>query len=164
MIFLDLKIAMDKEMRHGTRTFPLLERKPRHLPRGEKSNELGQGSRPGQSSPTGFTHIKEVVDNIFTTSPLKMALDDVRIWNLWDGVVGKRIAKHARPSWIRKGVLMVKVTDSVWLQDLEFMAEMIRERLNSRLQREAIRKIRFKVGESTSDRKTTLPKYRREDL
>jgi hypothetical protein len=44
------------------------------------------------------------------------------------------------------------------------MAEMIREKLNSRLQREAIRKIRFKVGESTSDRKATLPKYRREGL
>lgn len=155
MIFLDVKISKDEEMRQGTKSFPLLQRKPRHL-------------RPGlharRNSPTGFTHIKEVVDNIFTTSPLKMNLDDVRIWKLWDGVVGKRIAEHARPSWIKKGVLMVKVTDSVWLQDLEFMAEMIREKLNSRLQREAIRKIRFKVGESTSDRKATLPKYRREGL
>jgi len=164
MIFLDPKIAQDRIMRQGTKSFTLLERKSRHLRGGEKSNKLGQGSRPGQSSLTGFTHIKEVIDNIFTTSPLEMNLDDVRIWKLWDGVVGKRIAQHARPSSIRKGVLMVKVTDSVWLQDLEFMAEMIREKLNSRLQREAIRKIRFKVGESTSDRKTTLPKYRREDL
>ena len=155
MIFLDPKIAKDKEMRRDRKSFTLLERKPRHLRR---------GLNPRRNSPTGFTHIKEVVDNIFTTSPLKMNLDDVRIWKVWDGVVGERIAEHARPSWIRKGVLMVKVTDSVWLQDLEFMAEMIREKLNSRLQREAIRKIRFKVGESTSDRKTALPKYRREDL
>ena len=155
MIFLDPKISKDKEMRQDTKSFTLLERKPRHLRR---------GLHPRRNSPTGFTHIKEVVDNIFTTSPLKMNLDDVRIWKLWDGVVGKRIAEHARPSWIKKGVLMVKVTDSVWLQDLEFMAEMIKEKLNSRLQREAIRKIRFKVGESTSDRKTTLSKYRREDL
>ncbi|NVL92593.1 MAG: DUF721 domain-containing protein [Desulfobacterales bacterium] len=155
MIFLDPKISKDKEMRQDTKSFTLLERKPRHLRR---------GLHPRRTSPTGFTHIKEVVDNIFTTSPLKMNLDDVRIWKLWDGVVGKRIAEHARPSWIKKGVLMVKVTDSVWLQDLEFMAEMIKEKLNSRLQREAIRKIRFKVGESTSDRKTTLSKYRREDL
>ncbi len=155
MIFLDLKISKDREMRQGTKSFTLLEGKPRHL-------------RPGlnrrRNSPTRFTHIKEVVDNIFTTSPLKMNLDDVRIWKLWDGVVGKRIAEHARPSWIKKGVLMVKVTDSVWLQDLEFMAEIIRGKLNSKLQREAIRKIRFKVGESPSDRKTALPKYRREDL
>jgi hypothetical protein len=164
VIFLDLKISKDKDMRQGAKSFTLSERKPRHLPRGEKSNEFPWGLNPRRNSPTGFTHIKDVMDTIFTTSPLKMNLDDVRIWQLWDGVVGKRIAQHARPSSIRKGVLMVKVTDSVWLQDLEFMAEMIREKLNSRLQREAIRKIRFKVGESTSDRKTTLRKYRREDL
>lgn len=93
-----------------------------------------------------FTHIKEVIDNVFTTSAIPIDVDDIRIWKLWDGVVGKKIAKHARPSWIKKGVLLVKVTDSVWLQELEFKAETIKERLNSKLQREAIKKIRFRVG------------------
>ncbi len=93
-----------------------------------------------------FTHIKEVIDNVFTTSAIPIDVDDIRIWKLWDGVVGKKIAKHARPSWIKKGVLLVKVTDSVWLQELEFKAETIKERLNSKLQGEAIKKIRFRVG------------------
>ncbi len=93
-----------------------------------------------------FTHIKEVIDDVFTTSAIPIDVDDTRIWKLWDGVVGKKIAKHARPSWIKKGVLLVKVTDSVWLQELEFKAETIKERLNSKLQREAIKKIRFRVG------------------
>jgi hypothetical protein len=93
-----------------------------------------------------FEHIKGVIDDIFTTSVLPINLDDAKIWEVWDGVVGKRVAKHARPSQINKGALIVKVSDSVWLQELEFMAETIREGLNSTLQRTAVKKIRFKVG------------------
>jgi predicted nucleic acid-binding Zn ribbon protein len=93
-----------------------------------------------------FTHIKDVIGNIFSTSALSIDFDDMEIWGLWDSAVGKKIAEHARPSSIKKGVLMVKVSDSIWLQELEFMAETIKEKLNSRIQRQAVNKIRFKVG------------------
>ena len=93
-----------------------------------------------------FVPLKEVIDDLFTSSALSLNLDDVKIWEVWDGVVGKRVAKHARPSQINKGVLIVKVTDSVWHHELEFMAETIREGLNSTLRRTAVKKIRFKVG------------------
>lgn len=94
-----------------------------------------------------FTHIKEVIDTIFNAPTFPIDLDDIKIWELWDSVVGKEIAKHARPSMMKKGVLLVKVTDSVWVQELEFKAETIKESLNRKLQREAIKKIRFRVGE-----------------
>ena len=55
-----------------------------------------------------FIHLKEVIDDLFTSSALSINLDDVRIWEVWDHVVGKRVAKHARPSQINKGVLVVK--------------------------------------------------------
>ena len=93
-----------------------------------------------------FIPIRDVIDDLFASSVLSINLDDVKIWEVWDGVVGKRVAKHARPSQINKGVLIVKVTDSVWLHELEFMAETIREGLNSTLRRTAVKKIRFKVG------------------
>jgi hypothetical protein len=93
-----------------------------------------------------FIPLKEVIEDLFTSSALSLNLDDVKIWEVWDGVVGKRVAKHARPSQINKGVLIVKVTDSVWHHELEFMAETIREGLNSTLRRTAVKKIRFKVG------------------
>jgi predicted nucleic acid-binding Zn ribbon protein len=109
------------------------------------------------------THIKDVIDNIFKSSALHINLDDIRIWKVWDDVVGKKIASHARPSWIKKGVLMVKVTDSVWLQELEFMTQMIKTRLNSKLQREAIKKIRFRVGRPQDSRQKDRRRYRQED-
>ena len=126
--------------------FTLLERKSRH-----------------QNPLTGLTPIKEVIDDIFKSSALHIDLDDIRIWEIWDDVVGKKIARHARPSWIKKGVLMVKVTDSVWLQDLEFKTETIKEGLNSKLQREAIKKIRFRIGRPQESKQINAKRYRQDD-
>ncbi|MBW1715367.1 MAG: DUF721 domain-containing protein [Deltaproteobacteria bacterium] len=109
-----------------------------------------------------FTHIKEVIDDLFTTSALPIDLGDARIWKIWDRVVGKEIAEHARPSTINRGILLVKVTDSVWVQELEFMAETIKEKLNSRLRKGTVRKIRFKVGTPQENREITKGKSKQE--
>ena len=113
--------------------------------RGEKNNHFLK-RLSDQRNPTESTPIKEVIDTIFTTSALPINFNDMRIWKLWDGVVGKKIAKHARPFSIKKGVLLVKVTDSIWLQELEFKTEEIKEKLNNMLQSKVVKKIRFRVG------------------
>ena len=95
---------------------------------------------------TAFIPIKEVIDTIFTKSSLPINFDDMKIWKLWDGVVGKKISEHARPFSIKKGILLVMVTDSIWLHELEYKTEGIKEMLNSKLQRKAVKKIRFRVG------------------
>jgi len=103
-----------------------------------------------QNSQKGFTHIKDIINNIIVTSALPIDFDDIRIWDIWDSVVGERISRHAQPSKIKKGVLTVKVTDSVWMQDLKFEAEGIRKRLNCGLKNEAVSKIKFRVGDSVN--------------
>jgi hypothetical protein len=141
----------------------LLEKKTRHKLQEGGTNRFESGLKSGQDPLTGFTHIKKVIDGIFKSSALPINLDDIRIWEIWDDVVGKRIAGHARPSWIKKGVLMVKVTDSVWLQDLEFKAETIKESLNRELQSEAIKKIRFRVGRPQDSRQKNAKRSKQED-
>jgi len=110
-----------------------------------KANEKSVDMKRADKS---FIPLKDVVEDLFASSVLPINLDDAKIWEVWDSVVGKKVAKHARPSQINKGVLIVKVTDSVWLHELEFMAETTREKLNGTLQRTAVKKIRFKVGVS----------------
>ena len=110
--------------------------------------EMKKGTRPFHKNRQGdLTHIREVVDAIFAAPSYPIDFEDMKLWKLWDGVVGEQMADHARPSSIKKGTLVVKVSDSVWLQELEFRAHEIREKINHALQREAIKKIRFKVGE-----------------
>jgi hypothetical protein len=109
---------------------------------------MRRGSRQIRRKHRGeLTHIRDVVEAIFALPNYPLDLEDMKIWKLWDEAVGAEIANHARPSSIKNGVLVVKVSDSVWLQELGFRAHEIIERINSALQREAIKKIRLRVGE-----------------
>ncbi|MFH0844240.1 MAG: DUF721 domain-containing protein [Pseudomonadota bacterium] len=93
-----------------------------------------------------LTPLKEILSSILHDPDLPFNPDDVRIWRVWDEVVGPGIAINAQPLWIKKGRLRVRVTDSIWLQELEFVRENIREKLNEKLGRAAVKKIEFRLG------------------
>ena len=93
-----------------------------------------------------LTPLKDIIAALLEGADLPFNPSDARIWELWDDVVGKAIAKHAQPAWIKKGRLRVHVSDPIWLQELEFVKENIRERLNVRLGREAVERIEFRLG------------------
>ena len=57
-------------------------------------------------------------------------LDEYGVWPIWRDVVGQTIARNAQPEKIRNGTLFVKVSSPVWMQELQFMKEMITEKLN----------------------------------
>src|SRR5262245_20865852 len=56
------------------------------------------------------------------------------------------IARNAQPEKIRNGTLFVKVTSPVWMQQLQYMKEMIAEKLNQRLKADIVKNIFFVVG------------------
>ncbi len=73
-------------------------------------------------------------------------LDEYGVWPIWREVVGKMIARNAQPEKIRNGTLFVKVSSPVWMQELQFMKEMIAGKLNQRLNGEIVKNIFFMVG------------------
>lgn len=77
---------------------------------------------------------------------LHSRLDDYGVWPIWNDVVGKTIAKNAQPEKIRNGTLIVKVSSPVWMQQLQFMKEMIVEKLNQRLKNDTVKSVFFLVG------------------
>ncbi len=95
---------------------------------------------------TSLTPLKDVLGSLFREGGLPFDLDDVRIWQVWEDAVGAVVARHARPSWIKDRRLRVTVSDPVWLQELRFQEQEIRERLNERLGKEIVKKIEFRMG------------------
>jgi len=90
--------------------------------------------------------ISDVLSLSLKRLDLTTRLDDYGVWPVWNDVVGKTIAKNAQPEKIRHGTLFVKVTSPVWMQQLQFMKEMIAEKLNQRLKGEVVKTIFFMVG------------------
>ncbi len=103
--------------------------------------------RPDRPEGLELTPLGDILRSLFEDPDLPFNPEDHRIWQVWDGVVGPMIARNARPSWIRNGRLRVRVSGPIWLQELEFQAETIRDRLNEALGRRAVERIDFRLGD-----------------
>ena len=95
--------------------------------------------------------IGEVLDKSLKRLELSSQLDQYGIWPIWNDVVGKPIARNAQPEKIRNGTLFVKVTSPVWMQQLQFMKQMIADKLNQRLRSEVVKNIFFVLGRIDTD-------------
>jgi len=92
-----------------------------------------------------LTPLGDIIANILAGSDLPFNLADAALWKVWDQVVGTAIAAHAKPLWIKNGQLRVEVSDPIWVQELRFMEQTIREKLNGELGRKAVEKIDFRL-------------------
>ena len=103
--------------------------------------------------PPSIDVIGEVLDKSLSRLDLSRRLDEYGVWPIWREVVGEAIARNAQPEKIRNGTLFVKVSSPVWMQELQFMKEMIAEKLNHRLPGDVVKNIFFMVGrvEPTTD-------------
>src|SRR5258705_8337176 len=90
--------------------------------------------------------IGAVLEQSLKRFDLAPRLDEYGVWPIWREVVGKMIARNAQPEKIRNGTLFVKVSSPVWMQELQFMKEMIAGKLNQRLNGEIVKNIFFMVG------------------
>src|SRR5262245_8476172 len=88
----------------------------------------------------------QVPDKSLKRMGISPRLDEYGVWPNWNHIVGTTIARNAQPEKIRNGTLFVKVSSPVWMQQLQFMKEMIAEKLNQRLKGDVVKTIFFMVG------------------
>lgn len=69
-----------------------------------------------------------------------------QLQQLWAEIVGSEAANNSRLVSIKKGVLLVFVTNSVWIQQLRFQTKPILAAINTEPIDCLITSIRFKVG------------------
>jgi predicted nucleic acid-binding Zn ribbon protein len=91
--------------------------------------------------PGEFTRLAEVLRAALARLPTSTGLAHYPIWAEWSAVVGPTIAAHAKPTRLRRGVLVVVVDGPEWMQELQFLKRELCERLNARLATPAIRDI-----------------------
>jgi hypothetical protein len=91
--------------------------------------------------------VGQVLQKSLQRLELSTRLDEYGVWPIWNDVVGPTIARNAQPEKIRNGTLFIKVTSPVWMQQLQYMKEMIAEKLNQRLKTSIVRNIFFVVGQ-----------------
>jgi predicted nucleic acid-binding Zn ribbon protein len=55
------------------------------------------------------------------TTPLGKNLEQAQIWEHWEELTGKHLAKHCRPHSIKKGQLRIIVESPVWMHKISYL-------------------------------------------
>jgi len=92
------------------------------------------------------THVGNTLQRVLQRFDPDQRMKVYRLWTFWDEEVGQPVADHAQPAGFRAGVLSVRVDSATWMQELQFLKEGIRERLNRRLGEDLIRDVYFVSG------------------
>jgi predicted nucleic acid-binding Zn ribbon protein len=95
--------------------------------------------------------VGDVLEASLKRLDLAPQLEAYGIWPIWNDVVGKPVARNAQPEKIRNGTLFVKVSSPVWMQQLQFMKDLLAEKINERLRARVVKNIFFVVGNVASD-------------
>ena len=95
---------------------------------------------------TRLQSIGEILFSAFKRRGMAAKLEENAVLKLWPKAVGEQISVQTQPDGLRGGTLFVKATSSVWVQQLHFMKDDIRQKLNELAGKDAIKEIRFSVG------------------
>ncbi|PKN76881.1 MAG: hypothetical protein CVU52_02920 [Deltaproteobacteria bacterium HGW-Deltaproteobacteria-10] len=109
-----------------------------------------------KNNQTRLQSIGEILFSTFKRRGMAEKLEENAVLKFWPKAVGRQIALQTQPDSLRGGTLFVKATSSVWVQQLHFMKEEIRQKLNELAGKNAIKEIRFTVGHEISKAKITM--------
>lgn len=91
-------------------------------------------------------HIGSVLSRLMKTYRQDSDSELIRIWEMWIGIVGEAISANARPAAFKGTLLLVHVTNSTWLHQLQFLKEDIIRKINDAYEKEMVEDIKFKIG------------------
>lgn len=93
--------------------------------------------------------LKEVLGPLSSRLGLKERVQEMKIGDLWEKAVGKALAERTEPARLKDRILFVKVENSVWMQQLHFLKEVMMQKINEHLKENFIIDLRFFIGEIT---------------
>jgi len=93
-----------------------------------------------------FEHIGSILADVLKTYRRESDGELLQVWQVWDGIVGDVIAQNARPAAFKGKILLVHVTNSTWIHQLQFLKKEMIAKLNGALGNTLINDLKFKIG------------------
>lgn len=101
--------------------------------------------------------IGDIIEALKSSSELGKQLEQARIWEQWDSLVGKEFCAHATPVSIQDDVLRVELDSAVWMHKFSYSKSDLIARINSILEHISIVDIfiTLKIDEPPPDLKNS---------
>jgi hypothetical protein len=101
------------------------------------------------AKPEGWKSASDILAALLPNLASGERLREYRVWEVWEAAVGSVVARKAQPSKIQRGRLFVTVSNSAYLQEMQFYKAQIRDAVNQRLSDPVVTDIFFTLGRVT---------------
>jgi len=102
---------------------------------------LGRKKRPAK-----FVHIGSIIGDVLRKYRHETDADLVEVWQIWDDIVGTVIAQNAMPAAFKGRILLVHVSSSAWVHQLQFLKKEMIAKINATVGKTLIEDLKFKIG------------------
>lgn len=75
---------------------------------------------------------------------IEKQVEQYKIFDVWNDVVGQQVAKVAQPERLQNGILIVNVNNAPWRNELTFRKREILEKIHERTNSDSITDIKFR--------------------
>lgn len=90
--------------------------------------------------------ISAILPRVIKDNRLSHGFQEATLKTAWESLVGKEVARHTSPSFLKKGILTVGVDSAPWAYELSHhLKGLILKKINEGLGIEAVNDIHFKV-------------------
>ena len=90
--------------------------------------------------------IGSIIGSVVDKMGINRKLNTSNIFNHWEQIVGKEVARKSKPRKLVSMTLHISVTSSTWANELSLMSEELMKKINSFSGDEVVKKVRFKAG------------------
>jgi predicted nucleic acid-binding Zn ribbon protein len=94
----------------------------------------------------GLSEISSVIDSWFKKKNHTQKRSNFNAFHNWSEIVGPDIANNTEPVKFHKDVLVIKVKNSVWTQELQYMKPKLLEKIRESFPETKIRDLMFRIG------------------
>ena len=93
-----------------------------------------------------FVQIGSILGDVLKKYRRETDVELVQVWQVWDNIVGEVIAQNTKPAAFKGPILLVHVTNSTWIHQLQFLKKEMIQRLNTALGKPLIEDLKFRIG------------------
>jgi predicted nucleic acid-binding Zn ribbon protein len=92
--------------------------------------------------PSDEKPISELIDRMLDIYRLKSGVDEKRLEESWEEIMGKTIARHTRKVVLKDGVLLLEINSAPLKQELNLSKPKIIQLINEKLGKDTVKDVR----------------------
>ncbi len=85
--------------------------------------------------------LKEVINELMKSYQLNPKINEARVINSWERLMGRMIAKNTRYIAVKNGVLILQITNAPLKQELFYARDKIKQIVNKELGEEFVKEV-----------------------